>query len=923
MKSDLILLIWASFFPSLLHAQLFHFGILPKADPTPQAQEEQPQQQKKSLESEITEAQSELARIEESAGGQSPQTANAASALAELYLKAGDYERAGPLIERSLKIRRQNPGENDLEEAASLHQLAEFREELGEYSQAEILYEKARDIRKGAGPKSVQLAATLHAMGRLLSKMNHVEEAQKNLREALAIRKEQLPAGDVQIAYTLYELAKIEGRNGNSAQAKEDAEAAQEIFQTELGADHSDTQDARSVMEVFGETLNGKIISYADRIKHLGETPEPGKPPDQQHWRELFLSGRFNEEQAQTLSDYAQGRLESGNAEEREQALLMQERALRIRQRVLGPEHPRTLQSLQRFALAALVQGQYEKALVAARKAMFAQTRHLQRIFSFTDEQQRLDFQATVKPFSLFASLPEVPASDLATAMLRFKGAVLDSLLTERRQADASQDPALRPLLVRSVAAKEAWRQLEMDAIAADSSALTAIDQRRTVLDTEFQEIERSFEQAGLGTGDLPASVTASQVASALRQDEVLVELIRYPHYLDATQTEDRYGAILLAAATAPIWVALGAASETDQLVTSYQHSVSSTRSGPSEPDEYALEAALRKLYDRIWLPIERALPRTYNRVLISPDGALDFVSFATLVAPDRHFLAEKVSISYVASGRDLIVGQPRSAKKLVVCAAPYFEAAMPIREDRSATPAHIRGIQADTYGEPTLEPLPGTGREVESLAALASQWGWEVMILEGSNALEGRLREIHSPGVLHLATHAFFLPEDAFPKAKEQLKNPMRRAGLALYGAQSTFELWEEGKVPGAGDDGILSAEDVSTLNLRGTWIVALPACLTGWGEPRAGEGVLGLRRGFIQAGTENLLMTLWPITDAEFTAQFMSDFYEAAHKGGNAAQALADVQRDWLVKKTKVYPRARAVYLAGAFIISSQGRP
>jgi CHAT domain-containing protein len=917
MKANLILLIWAAFFPSLLQAQLFHFRILPEADPTPQEQQEQ---QKKSLESEIAEAQSELAHIEESAGDQSPQIANAASALAELYLRAGDYERASPLIERSLNIRSQNAGENRLEEAASLHQLAEFREELGEYSQAESLYEKALDIRKGADPKSVQLAATLHAMGRLLSKMNHVEKAQENLREALAIREQHLPAGDIQIAYTLYELAKIEGRNGNGSQAKEDAERAQQIFQTELGADHPDTQDARSVMEAFGETLNGKILRFGDRIKHLEDA---GKPADQQHWRELFLSGRFNEEQAQTLSDYAQGRLESGNAEEREQALLMQERALRIRQRVLGPEHPLTLQSLQRFALAALVQGQYDKALVAARKAMFAQTRHLQRIFSFTDEQQRLDFQATVKPFSLFASLPEVPASDLATAVLRFKGAVLDSLLTERRQIDASQDPALRPLLVRSAAAKEAWRQLEVDAIAADSNALTAIDQRRTVLEAEFQEIERGFQQAGLGTGDLPASVTAGQVASALRQDELLIELIRYPHYLDATRTEDRYGAIMLAAATAPVWVTLGAAAETDKLVTSYQHSVSSKRSGPSEPDEYAIEAALRKLYDRIWLPIERAFPRVYNRVLISPDGALDFVSFATLLAPDRHFLAEKVSVSYVASGRDLIVGHPRSPKKLVVCVAPYFEAATPAPEDRGATPAPTRGIQADTYREPTLEPLPGTGREVESLGALASRWGWEVMTLEGSDALKGRLREIHSPGVLHLATHAFFLPEDAFPKAKEQLKNPMRRAGLALYGAQNTFELWEEGKVPGAGEDGILSAEDVSTLNLRGTWIVALPACVTGWGEPRAGEGVLGLRRGFIQAGTENLLMTLWPITDAEFTAQFMSDFYEAAHKGGNAAQALADVQRDWLVKKTKVYPPARAVYLAGAFIISSQGRP
>jgi CHAT domain-containing protein len=58
-----------------------------------------------------------------------------------------------------------------------------------------------------------------------------------------------------------------------------------------------------------------------------------------------------------------------------------------------------------------------------------------------------------------------------------------------------------------------------------------------------------------------------------------------------------------------------------------------------------------------------------------------------------------------------------------------------------------------------------------------------------------------------------------------------------------------------------------------------------------------MGLRRGFIQAGAQNLLMTLWPISD-QITAQIMNDFYEAAHHSGNASVALAEVQREWLVK-------------------------
>jgi CHAT domain-containing protein len=83
-----------------------------------------------------------------------------------------------------------------------------------------------------------------------------------------------------------------------------------------------------------------------------------------------------------------------------------------------------------------------------------------------------------------------------------------------------------------------------------------------------------------------------------------------------------------------------------------------------------------------------------------------------------------------------------------------------------------------------------------------------------------------------------------------------------------------------------------------------------------------MGLRRAFIQAGAQNLLMTLWPIND-EVTVQIMSDFYEAAHHSENAPEALAEVQRNWLIKLRTEKGLAQAVNLAGPFIKSSQGRP
>lgn len=142
------------------------------------------------------------------------------------------------------------------------------------------------------------------------------------------------------------------------------------------------------------------------------------------------------------------------------------------------------------------------------------------------------------------------------------------------------------------------------------------------------------------------------------------------------------------------------------------------------------------------------------------------------------------------------------------------------------------------------------------------------------------------------------------------------------LAGAQRTVAAWAQGKAPSAENDGIVTAEEISALNLRGTWLVVLSACDTGLGVAQSGEGVLGLRRGFIQAGAQNLLMTLWPIDD-EKTVPLMTDFYAAAHKSSNAALALAEVQRKWLAKLRAEKGVAEACRTAGPFILSHQGRP
>jgi CHAT domain-containing protein len=233
------------------------------------------------------------------------------------------------------------------------------------------------------------------------------------------------------------------------------------------------------------------------------------------------------------------------------------------------------------------------------------------------------------------------------------------------------------------------------------------------------------------------------------------------------------------------------------------------------------------------------------------------------------------------------------------------------------------------------LAPIPSTRLQANAFAAEARDWHWPIETYLGSDATESRLRSLHSPRILHLVTHGFFLADtkkaDRSLKSrpslwaegspfKIQLRNPMLRSGIALAGAQATLDAWERGEVPPTDNDGILTAEEVGTLDLQGTWLVALSACDTGLGEEKSGEGVMGLRRGFVQAGVQNLLMTLWPVFGPPST-ELMVDFYSKLHQDNNPSAALAEVQRDALVKLRSRHGLRQAVVAAGAFVLSTEG--
>jgi CHAT domain-containing protein len=225
--------------------------------------------------------------------------------------------------------------------------------------------------------------------------------------------------------------------------------------------------------------------------------------------------------------------------------------------------------------------------------------------------------------------------------------------------------------------------------------------------------------------------------------------------------------------------------------------------------------------------------------------------------------------------------------------------------------------VRASTQSDVTLtrgladhlfDRLPGTAVEAHAIAGLLKG----STVLTGDAATETAIKSVAAPRVLHIATHGFFLADQDLSAATTGrvagLEDPMLRSGLVFAGAN----VGRSGT-----DDGVLTAFEAAGLILSGTQLVVLSACETGVGEVMNGEGVFGLRRAFMVAGTETLVMSLWQVEDTA-TQQLMTEFYRRLSNGQGRAEALR--QASLILMRD---PSRRHPFFWGSFIASGEAGP
>jgi CHAT domain-containing protein len=317
-----------------------------------------------------------------------------------------------------------------------------------------------------------------------------------------------------------------------------------------------------------------------------------------------------------------------------------------------------------------------------------------------------------------------------------------------------------------------------------------------------------------------------------------------------------------------------------------------------------------------------RALLGDARWIFLAPDGALALVPPGALMDEEGHWLIERFAFVDLTSGRDLLHfsrAPTRAPSAPLLLGNPAFGPIGGMKATARAADAQaddVRGRRSVDMTMVQFGALPGTAAETLAIARLLP----DARALLGEEATEAAVKRARGPRVLHLATHGFFLPDASaeHPPALGDMpragyaENPLLRAGLALAGANARAS---------GDDDGILTALEVSALDLGATRLVVLSACETGLGDVQRGEGVLGLRRAFLLAGAETLVTSLWKVDDRA-TRELMIAYHERLRRGEGRAEALRRAQLLLHQQSATAHPYFWAAFVASGSPASLDGR-
>ena len=823
-------------------------------------------------------------------GPEDREVAGVAAQLADVYLDLRDTARAEPLYQRALGIMDDTLGREHPAPAFVRARLARLYQLTGERLKAEALIRQGLEVlERSLGPDHLLFVRSLITLQALRENARDFDEAGEILRRQLAILEKIGYADSVLYAQVLSGLGGVYNMQ-HDARAEQTLQRSLSLCETLRGRDANCAANTLVNLGVFAHDRRDNSAAEA-------------------YYRRAFairapIIGADNPDLVPLLNNLANVYHSVGDDA---RALETHFQALHIEENALGPYHRYALLTAGNIAIISAATGDLATAIAFQRRTDAIVERQLALNMAVGSERQKLAFargvsERTDRTISLHLNhAPDDPDAGALAALvvLQRKGRVLDAmtdmLAAARQRVTDPKDQVLLDQLNTTTA------HLAQFALSAPEGT-TAAARQAQIAQLEGQK-ERLEGEIGARDAEFRAQtqpVTLHAVQAAIPEDAALLEFAVFRPFDPVAQNDEAYGpphyaAYVVRKDAAPRGVDLGP-------VRTIDGTIAALREALRDPTRRGLRPQARALAEQVMRPLQTAIGGA-RRLLVSPDGNLNLVPFEALIDARGRYLIKRYAITYLTSGRDLLRMQVARASRSapVIVADPLFGA--PAQADGAARRSDSSGDDLSTR---YFAPLAATAAEGRAIKRLFP----EATLLTGQHATKAAMQRAEAPRMLHIASHGFFLREATAARspsatapsngvtpaaaATVTAENPLLRSGLALAGANLMRD---------PNGDGILTALEAAGLNLWGTKLVTLSACDTGVGEVRNGEGVYGLRRAFVLAGAETLVMSLWPVSDY-MTREMMTAYYTGLRAGLGRGDALRHAKLAMLKRQGRQHP-------------------
>lgn len=525
--------------------------------------------------------------------------------------------------------------------------------------------------------------------------------------------------------------------------------------------------------------------------------------------------------------------------------------------------------------------------------------------FSLSEREKELYFATMEKDFGFYNdftvfSHSKYPllADTAFTIALQNKGITLKSSTALRVSIHNSGDSLL-------MSEYEKWLALKKKISGMNSKGT---DTKNLVLKADELEKELINKSDAFSDFNKIQTLNWTQVRDGLKEGEAAIEFVHFKSEIDTTNPTIYAAFVVRPNSLHPDVVKLCTEEDLKNILGVFQGNNLNFIE-----KVYGKKAEAKKdLYEKIWFPLEPYL-QDVKTVYYSPSGLLHKVSFAAICKEQDVFLSDVYNFRQMGSTGNLAFDNKTEfgglENFLLMGGVNY---------------------NSDSTEKKIWDYLPGSLAETNAINKFLQKKKYGVNYFHSNNASESIFKEkITSSSIVHIATHGFFFPDPEQVRAEMRdenqtdsgdikfrgntnyvnwsfvnNKNPLMRSGIVLANAN---DVWQRNPLA-EGEDGILTAQEVSNLDLRNTKLVVLSACETGLGDIKGSEGVFGLQRAFKMAGVKYLIMSLWQVPDKE-TSEFMQLFYKNLLKIKDIPTAFQKTQK---VMREKYDP-----YYWGAFVL------